>query len=413
MEARPSRGPRIRISRDEALHTHSGNFFPAADGAMNRSVMIIAGEASGEQYGARVISALKQLEPGLEFFGVGGDRMRAEGMELLFHTSQSSIMGFVEVVQHFPLIRKMFAVCERELAARRPGALLLIDYPGFNLRFARRAKRSGIPVVYYICPQVWAWGRNRAASMKALVDQLAVVFPFEVDIFTPLNIPTTFVGHPLLEILPDVPRAEFLAAHALRDERILALLPGSRLQEIRRMLPVMLDAGRRIRQETHCTLVIGASSLPDEAYRQHIGDDPSIRLIRNASHNLMQHAYAAMVTSGTATVETACYQTPMTIVYRSSWLNYQIGKRLVNVPYIGMANILAGELVVPELIQNDLTPESLCASTLRYFTDARHYAVTRERLAGVREKMGSPGASLKVAALLQSQMQNHPQASTD
>jgi lipid-A-disaccharide synthase len=367
---------------------------------MSNSVMIIAGEASGDQYGARVIRAVQEIDPDIECFGIGGDRMLAEGMEQLFHTSQTSIMGFVEVARHLPLIRRMFAVCERELNARRPAALLLIDYPGFNLRFAKRARRAGIPVVYYIAPQVWAWGRNRAAGMRGLVDELAVVFPFEVDIFTPLGIPTSFVGHPLLEILPDIPREHFLHSHDLPDERLLAILPGSREQELHRMLPVMLESGRRVREETGCSLVIGASSLPDEAYRPYMEGDPTIRLIRNSTHGLMQHAYAAMVTSGTATVETAYYRTPMTIVYRSSWLNYQIGLRLVNVPHIGMANILAGELVVPELIQDELTAENLYRSTIRYFEDPAHYEMTRRRLGAVRSKMGTPGASRMVAAML-------------
>ena len=326
--------------------------------------------------------------------------MCTEGLDILFHISQSSIMGFVEVAQNIPLIRRMFAVCERELLDRRPSALLLIDYPGFNLRFAKRAKRNGVPVLYYICPQVWAWGKNRATSMKTLVDHLAVVFPFEVDIFSRLGIPTTFVGHPLLEILPDIGRADFLESHQLPDQRILALLPGSRVQEIRRILPILLESGQRLQKQTDCTLVVGASSLPDDLYLPYLRDYPSVRLIRNATHALMQHAYAAMVTSGTATVETAYYQTPMVIVYRSSWLNYQIGKRVVNVPFIGMANILAGEKVVPELIQNDLSVDALYSSTLRYFSDTDHYRHTRERLGLVKLKMGRKGASDRVSQIV-------------
>lgn len=375
---------------------------------MNRTVMVVAGEVSGDQYGARLIAALRARVPGIRVFGIGGDRMESEGMELLYHVRQTSIMGFVEVVRHYPFLRRMFSRSVAALRERQPAAVVLIDYPGFNLRFARRARAAGVPVVYYISPQVWAWGKDRAAKMKPLVDRLAVVFPFEEALFRAAGIPTAFVGHPLLEILPSVERSRFLAAHRLPDARILALFPGSRVQEIDRILPVMLAAASAIRERAGCTVAIGAAPIEDAVYERHLRSHPGVRLLRDATHGLMQHAHAAVVTSGTATVETAYYQTPMVIVYRTSRLNFEIGKRLIRVSEIGMANILAGKRVVPELVQDELTEASLVRECLRYFEDEEYAGAVRAELARVRAAMGTPGASQRVADIVVSIMEGTP-----
>jgi lipid-A-disaccharide synthase len=364
---------------------------------MSPSVMIVAGEASGDQYGARLFSALRDAASGCSAFGIGGDRMQAEGAELLFHVRDTAIMGFVEVAARFPFLRRMFATCVRALDRRRPDVVVLIDYPGFNLRLARAAKRLGVPVLYYISPQVWAWGKNRAARMRRLVDRLCVVFPFEQAIFEAAGVPTTFVGHPLLEILPDVPRDRFLARHGLPDERILALLPGSREQEIDRILPVALDAAGRLRSRVPFRTVIGASSLPDSVYSRHLAVAPDAILLRDDTHGLMQHAHAAIVTSGTATVETAYYRTPMVIVYRTSRLNYAIGRQLANVEHIGMANILAGARVVPEFLQHEVKADNIAAAMFPLMTDEAERDAMRANLARVRESMGTPGASRRTA----------------
>ena len=364
-------------------------------------VMIIAGEASGDQYGARVIRALRDHVPDAEVFGIGGDLMAAEGMELLYHISQTAIMGFVEVARHAGFLRTMFRTCREELERRRPDVVLLIDYPGFNLRFAKRVKEKGIKVLYYISPQVWAWGKGRAAKMKGLVDHLAVVFPFEEEIFREAGVPVSFVGHPLLEILGHTDRNEFLLANGLSADRpILGLLPGSRAQEIDRLLPAMLAAADIIQQETGCQSAIGASHLPDKHYLRHLGDRTDIPLLRYATHALMQHSHAVVVASGTATVETAYYGTPMVIVYRASLLNYQIGRRLIRIENIGMANILAGKRIVPELLQHEVTPEYIAEYTFPYFLDPARRSTTLANLRSVRERMGTPGASARVAELL-------------
>ncbi|MCZ7555279.1 MAG: lipid-A-disaccharide synthase [Bacteroidia bacterium] len=375
-------------------------------------VMIIAGEASGDQYGARVLRALKETHPESECFGIGGDLMKAEGVDLLFHISQTAIMGFVEVAKNAGFLRSMFRRCREELALRKPDVVVLIDYPGFNLRFAKRVREAGIKVLYYISPQVWAWGKGRIAKMRDLVDHLAVVFPFEAPLFRDADVPVTFVGHPLLEILNVSDRGTFCETYGLSaDAPILGLLPGSRQQEIDRLLPAMLDAATILMKETGCQPAIGASQLPDSSYQHHLRGHTHIPLLRGATHALMQHSRAVLVASGTATVETALYETPMVIVYRASFLNYQIGKRLIQIDSIGMPNILAGKRIVPELLQDELKPQNIADHALPYFTDPARHAATVAELHRVRERMGTAGASRRVAELLLD-MTGHSSAST-
>lgn len=363
--------------------------------------MIIAGEASGDLYGARLMRAYRVMHPEARFFGIGGDLMREEGAELLYHISQTAIMGFVEVAKHYPFLKEMFNSCEREYHERRPDAVVLIDYPGFNLRFAKVVKQAGGHVLYYISPQVWAWGKNRARKMIGLIDHLACVFPFEEKLFNDIGIPTTFVGHPLLEILETVDRDEFTSAHGLpASPPILGLFPGSREQEVHRLLPAMLGGARHVRKRTGCTIAIGAARLPDSMYAPHLRGIDDVHIIRGATHALMQHSHAAVVASGTATVETAWYETPMVIVYRASWLNYQIGKRLVNVENIGMVNILAGKRIVPELLQQSMRSDYIYEYILPYFTKESQRAETIAELRLVKAKMGTAGASRRTAEIL-------------
>ena len=347
------------------------------------------------------MQAFRALRPDVRFFGIGGELMRAEGAELLFDTQQTAIMGFVEVVKHYPFLREMFDTCERAFAARRPDAVLLIDYPGFNLRFAAKVKAAGGRVLYYISPQVWAWGKNRARKMRGLVDHLACVFPFEEPLFTGLGVPTTFVGHPLAEILAHTDRHQFLSSLGISDDqKVLGLFPGSRVQEIHRLLPTMLAGAEMLRTRTGCAVAIGAARLPGGIYAPYLRGHEHIHLVRGATHALMEHSHAAIVASGTATVETAWYGTPMVVVYRASWLNYQIGRRLVNVENIGMVNILAGRRIVPELLQDELRADYILEFALPYFADAARRAATIQELRRVRAMLGGPGASQRTAEIL-------------
>jgi lipid-A-disaccharide synthase len=370
-----------------------------------RSILIVAGEASGDLHGAGLVHELKRLAPEAEIFGIGGDGMAAAGMDLLFHIRAMAVIGFTEVLRHLRFFQRVMRTLENEVARRKPAAVILIDYPGFNLRFAARlrARYEKPPkILYYIAPQVWAWGAKRIPKMAKLVDQMAVVFPFEVPLFQSAGIPTEFVGHPLLEGLrPKLQTGKFFAYYQLDEARpLLGLLPGSRKQELERLLPDMVAAARLLRQ-TIPDLQIAvamAPNLPEALYRAWVKDD-DIRLVANATYEVMRDSSACLVCSGTATLETACFGTPLTVVYRVSRLSYEIGKRVVKLPYIGLVNVVAGRKIVPEFIQNDFAPRRVAPVLAKLIKDGEYRAEVQRALAEVRTKLGTPGASRRTAEL--------------
>lgn len=364
-------------------------------------VLMIAGEASGDMHGAGVVRELGRSAPGVETFGVGGDAMAAEGMRLVRHIRDVSFMGFVEVVKNLGTIRSMEAELRAALEPEPPDAAVLIDYPGFNLRFARVLKRKQVPVLYYISPQVWAWHKGRVKTMRGLVDQMNVVFPFEVEIYRRAGIPVECVGHPLVERLgASQDREAFRASLGVRpDGRLLGLFPGSRMQEIERIFPVMLDAAARVRQETGATVAVGvAANLGREALSGFAGPYRDVQLVEGRTYDLMQHADAGIVTSGTATLEMGWFGTPMAIVYRTSPVTFAIGRMLVDVPAIGLANIVAGQKIVPEFIQHQMTADAVASSVVRMLNDAAYREEMVRGLSVIKERLGGPGASSRVAA---------------
>ena len=370
-----------------------------------KHILMIAGEPSGDVHGAGVVRALKRILPDYTVFGIGGEQMLAAGQEQLYTTREMAIIGFTEVVKHLPFLRRVFRHIEQEVRQRRPACAILIDYPGFNLRLAERLHRAGVPVLYYIAPQVWAWGARRVPKMARIIDHLAVVFSFEVPIFQQAGLKTTFVGHPLLERLqPELSKENFFKTFDLSDQvPILGLLPGSRQQEVRRLLPDML-ATAQIIQEQHPGLQVVVSVSPDlnEAfYQPFLQQRPSVRaaLVSHATYAIMQNATLCLVSSGTATLETACFGTPMAIVYQVSRLTYAIGRRLVKLDYIGLANIVAGERVVPEFIQDAFKPKVVAREILALLQYPSRLAEMRQKLQTVREKLGTPGASERVAKI--------------
>jgi lipid-A-disaccharide synthase len=363
--------------------------------------MIIAGETSGDLHGSGVVRELRRLAPGVDVYGIGGDRMLQEGMECLIHVSRLSFMGFVEVLRNLPVVREAQKTMEALLESRRPDVLVLIDYPGFNLRFAAKAKARGIRVLYYISPQVWAWHRSRVKSMRGVVDRMKVVFPFEVPIYDSAGINVEFVGHPLAETIGAIPgREAFLRKYGFDDGRpVLALIPGSRQQEVDRIFPAMLETAARLRQDTG--VHIGASAAPHldrSVLKRLIPRGLPVTMIESDTHGLMCHASAAIVTSGTATLETGWYGTPMAVVYRTSPLTYAIGRLLVNIDAIGLVNIVAGEHVVPEFIQGEMTAERLVPELRRMLTDRLYAESIRRKLGVIKTRLGLPGASARVAA---------------
>ncbi len=366
---------------------------------MVQRVMIIAGEASGDLHGSSVVRELKQANPAIEIFGVGGDAMKREGMQLVYHVNEVGFMGFAEVIKHLPVIKSMKRTLEVLLRHRKPDVVLLIDYPGFNLRFAKIAKRCGVKVVYYISPQVWAWHRSRVKGMRGIVDRMLVIFPFEADLYQKEGIEVEFVGHPLLEVLKsDLDRKAFCRRYSLdAGKKILALLPGSRKQEIEMIFPEMLRAARSVAAEAGVEIVLALAPTLREDHLRTFYNLEGIRVIRDAAYDVMRNADFAMVTSGTATLETGLFGTPMLVVYKTSWLTYILGRLLIQVKNIGLVNIVAGEEVVPEFVQHRATASNLAREALKYIRDERLLAVTRERLQIVKGNLGEKGASRKVA----------------
>jgi lipid-A-disaccharide synthase len=362
--------------------------------------MIIAGETSGDVHGAGVVRALKRRQPSVEIFGIGGDKMQREGMTLTYHVRELSFMGFWEVVKHLPLIRSVERTMEQLLKLKKPDVVLLIDYPGFNLRFARVIKSYGIKIAYYISPQVWAWKKGRIKKMKDVVDKMLVVFPFEADLYKKENIPVEFVGHPLLEELNvEWSREQFCKRYGIDPtKKILALIPGSRKQEIANIFSVITRAAKELKDTFALEVVVAvAPHLSVDVYREYVPEKCEIHFVEGATHGVMKFSDAAVVTSGTATLETACFGTPMIVVYRTSWITYLIGRAVVRIKNISLANIVAGKSVVPELIQHRATVQRIVSLASKLLNDENVRTAMRSELLAVKEKLGSVGASTRVA----------------
>jgi lipid-A-disaccharide synthase len=372
--------------------------------ANSPTIFISAGEASGDAHGAGVIKALRERFADADFFGIGGEKMAAAGLEQLEHSRRLAFMGFAEVVRHLPFIAKLRAKVLREIIRRKPDLLILIDYPGFHFSLLRKVKQLNLPrppkILYYISPQVWAWKAGRARELAGLVDHIAVIFPFETKIYDDVGLPCTFVGHPLLdEIEPIPPRGEFLKSLGIEaDDRVVAILPGSRKQEVRRHLPVMIQAAAIVQRFMPGVRFILAqsSTLPEQFYKN-FALGVSIIPVRGQTHALLSHANASWIKSGSSTIEAAYFGHPFVVLYKTSALTYWLGKRLVKVPFVAMANLLADGQAVPELLQNNVTAEQLAGEILPFLKTPKAIESCRNKLKGVREKLGTPGAGARVA----------------
>ncbi len=370
-------------------------------GGIERRFLLVAGEASGDLHAARLVGALRERGP-CRVAGVAGAALRAAGVEPVAAMEDLAVLGFAEIPARLPALLRTRARLLRALREFEPHAVLLVDYPGFNLRLGPELKRRGARILYYIAPQVWAWHPERAAAMARWVDRLAVVFPFEEPIFRAAGVPTTFVGHPLMDgLAPEVDEAVFRAELGARpDQPILGLLPGSRAQELARHLTPMLGAAHvlmRERPELLGVLPLAPGLEPRGLDAAALG---GVRLVRGRVHATQAFATACAVASGTATLETALFGTPLAVVYRTGRLNYALARRLVRLERIGLPNIVAGEAVAPELLQDALTAGALAATLAPWLDDPAARAARRQALAVVRERLGGPGASRRAADLL-------------
>jgi lipid-A-disaccharide synthase len=367
------------------------------------NVMISCGEASGDLYAGALTTALKRLQPDVHVTGLGGERLRAAGADLVGDYRGLAVTGLVEALRVLPRAWRVQQALVARAKAERPDALVVIDFPDFNFRLASKLQRLGVPVVYYICPQVWAWRRGRLGDMKRFVDRALVIFPFEEAIYRETGIPVRFVGHPLLDLAEaGMSRDETLACVGFAlDAPTIALLPGSRPNELRSILPTILKALPLIvaRLPRAQFLVARAPNLADELFAPVAAVRRSVRIatLDSRADDVLRAADVVITASGTATVQTAIHERPMVIVYRVSPMSYRLGKPFVNVSTYGMANLIAGERIVPELIQDGFTAEAVAAETLRYFDDPAYAARTRDRLRDVRAALGAPGASRRAA----------------
>lgn len=365
---------------------------------MSKRIYIIAGEASGDLHGGNLVKALfneaKEARSELIIRGWGGDRMAAAGAEVLKQYSELAFMGFTQVIMNLRTILRNIDACKADIEAFAPDAIILIDYPGFNLRIAQWAHAKGIPVHYYISPQVWAWKKGRVHTIKKVVDRMYVILPFEKEWYAQYGMDVDFVGHPLLDAIEQEGSSEVLPLPGADGRPVIALLPGSRRQEIVRMLPLMINAVRHFPQ--YRAVLAAAPSVPDADYVDLIGDAP-ITLVKDRTYDILRSAHSALVTSGTATLETALFGVPEVVCYSGSAINVWLAKRLVNIEYISLVNLIMEREVVRELIQSDLNEKGLSAELERISTEGDYRNTMIEGLSALREKLGGPGASKKVA----------------
>jgi lipid-A-disaccharide synthase len=359
---------------------------------------IIAGEASGDLHGSNLIKEIKLLDPKADFRCWGGDLMEAEGAKLVKHYRDLAFMGFVEVLANLPAIMRNFKLCKNDLVHYKPDALILIDYPGFNLRMAAFAKKLGFKVYYYISPQVWAWKQSRVKQIKEYVDRMFVILPFEKEFYKKFNYEVDFVGHPLLDAIAGLKTNKI----NLPDARpVIALLPGSRKQEISRILPLMLEVSKKY---TGYRFVIAAApSIADHFYSE-ISKGFDVDIVYNNTYTLLSEAKAALVTSGTATLETALFEVPEVVCYKGGSVSYQIAKRLIHVKYISLVNLVMDKEIVKELIQDELNVENLCNELNKLLNNKQLQLEMSKNYSILKEKLGGKGASAKTAALILTEM---------
>lgn len=370
-----------------------------------RRILIVAGESSGDLHGGNLIRAAGDVAPGLSFFGVGGRRMQEAGCRIIFPSDELSVMGLVEVVSQFPRLLARFRQLKRVLQQERPDLLVLIDFPDFNLRLAKVAKQLGVPVLYYISPKVWAWRRGRAKTIAERVDRLALIFPFEPEIYRPYGVKAEYVGNPLLDEFaaaqPDGSLRDRLGLAA--DEQLVGLFPGSRRSELKYIFATLIETAQLLRQQKPGVKFVlpVAPSLARSEFEEYLqGSDLDIRLVQENIYEVAAACDAVLSVSGTVTLQLSLVGTPHAIVYKMAPLSYALGRRLIKIEHAGLTNIVAGKTVAREFIQEAATPTDLAAELLRLLDD-RGYAVRmKTELARVKELMGAPGCSEKVARMI-------------
>ena len=367
--------------------------------------MIVAGEASGDLHGSNLVKEIHNIDPSIKFYGIGGKKLQEAGVRLIASSSDMAVVGLTEVVFKLKLILKVMGLLKKSLREDKPDLLILIDYPDFNLPLAKAARKNGVKVFYYISPQVWAWRRKRIKHIEKVVDRMAVILPFEAQVYDKSNLDVSFVGHPLLDaVKKKYSRKEALKKFGL-EERLttVGILPGSRESEVKKLLPEMLKAAEILEDEfPDLQFVLPLADTLNSYFVSRIINQyhVKVKIIRDNIYDVLSISDIAMVASGTATLETALMETPMIIIYKISTLSYYIGKVLINVNNIGLVNIIAEKTIVPEFIQNDATPMNMAKEISDILTNRSRMDRIKQELSGVRGKLGSPGAARRTAGLV-------------
>ncbi len=353
---------------------------------------IIAGEVSGDLHGSNLVKALSRVDKNAEFRGWGGDLMSANGVVLVKHIRDLAFMGFVEVVVNLSTILSNLKFCKNDIQTYKPDAVILIDYPGFNLQIAKFLHNQGIRTIYYISPQIWAWKKSRVHTIKRVVDKMLVILPFERDFYKTYDIDAEFTGHPLLDALPDLSE-EIISMP--NKKVIVALLPGSRKQEIKKVLPVMLSVTNDFPEVVFT--IAGVSSIGESFYRKLMGSAPA-KIVMNQTYDLLKQSRAALVTSGTATLEAALIGVPEVVCYKASWLSVAIARKLIKVKYISLVNLIMNRLVVKELIQNELNRQTLRGELNNMLNNNKYRDDMIDGYKELRKVLGGKGASDRAAS---------------
>lgn len=369
-----------------------------------KNVLIVAGEASGDAHGARLVSAVKEKDPSINFYGVGGSDMRAAGVNVDTDASELAVVGIWEVIAHRKVIFAVLNDLKERLRTSPPDLLLLIDYAEFNLKLAEYAKSIGVKVLFYISPQVWAWRQGRVNKIRNSVDMMAVIFNFEKEFFLKHNVPAKYVGHPLSHnVKPSIEKQEFLQQNDINtSHKVVGLFPGSRKSEIKRLLPIILESAKILNQKDPNIefLLPLASTLSHEDLAQYLNESTlNIHVIKDNAFNVMNACDAIVTVSGTVTLEIALIGTPLIIINRVSWLTYLIVKNMIKIPYIGLCNIVANKLIAPEFIQKDATPEKIAKALFELINDEDKNKETRKKLGLIHQLLIDAPVDISISDL--------------
>jgi len=374
---------------------------------------IISGEASGDLHAANLIRQLKNKDIDFRARGWGGDLMAAQGVHLVKHYRDLAFMGFIEVIANLRTILRNIDFCKKDILEFRPDVLVLVDYPGFNLRIAEFASKAGIRVVYYISPQIWAWKQSRVHQIKKYVNQMLVILPFEKEFYDQFDYPVNFVGHPLLDAINNRKEgmiSDWKQKQGLSEKPVIALLPGSRKQEISSMLPIMLSLIDDFKE--YQFVIAGAPSVPASMYDEIIAGT-SAKVVYDATYALLENSFAALVTSGTATLETALFNIPEVVCYKGSFISYHIARKLVKIKYISLVNLIMDHEIVTELIQDDLNKKRLTEELKKITVDQKNRQLMLDNFKLLQQKLGGPGASERAAELIVSSAHVSRQINTE